>query len=57
MYLGKVRKLLGHYKCFKGVTRKYMVGGGAESAPLGQIGLKATWLRLFKNILFSLLTN
>ena len=35
MYLGKVKKLQGHSKCFKGVTRKNMVGGGADSAPPG----------------------
>ena len=30
MYLGKVKKLRGHSKCFKGITRTNMVGG-AES--------------------------
>ena len=40
MYLGKVKKLRGHSKCFKGVTRKNMVGG-AESAPPGSDRVKS----------------
>ena len=46
MYLGKVKKLRGNSKCFKGVTRKNMVGGAESDPPFGQIGLSYRAIRL-----------